>query len=151
MNVLVDTNILLRSAEPIHHMHAPARAAVGALTARGDVLCVVPQVLYEFWVVATRPLAVNGLGWASAAADAEIGTILAGFQFLPDSPDVFTEWRALVAAHAVAGKTAHDARLVAAMRVHGLTHLLTFNDQDFRRFPAINALTPAAVTIPSPP
>lgn len=47
--------------------------------------------------------------------------------------------------HAVSGKNAHDARLVAAMLAHGLTHLLTFNDADFQRFTGITTVTPAAV------
>jgi hypothetical protein len=46
------------------------------------------------------------------------------------------------------GKNAHDARLVAAMRVHGLTHLLTFNAQDFRRYPGINVVTPGDLAVP---
>ena len=50
----------------------------------------------------------------------------------------------------VIGKNAHDARLVAAMRVHGVTHLLTFNDQDFARYTGITVLTPAAVFAPPP-
>ena len=32
------------------------------LRAHGDTLFLVPQNLYEFWVVATRPLGENGLG-----------------------------------------------------------------------------------------
>ncbi len=36
----------------------------------------------------------------------------------------------------------HDARLVAVMNVFGLTHLLTFNVTDFKRYPAIEATHP---------
>jgi predicted nucleic acid-binding protein len=51
----------------------------------------------------------------------------------------------------VLGKNAHDARLVAAMNVHGVTHLLTFNAADFRRFTTIQVMTPAAVlSTPTP-
>lgn len=151
MNILVDANVLLRSAEPAHAMHASAEAAVLALEARGDILCVVPQVIYEYWVVATRPaVAKNGLGRTPAEADAEVADILTAFPLLDDSPGVFPEWRSLVRTHAVSGKPAHDARLVAAMRVHGLTHLLTFNVADFQRFP-VTVLDPAAVTASLPP
>ena len=45
----------------------------------------------------------------------------------------------------VVGKSAHDARLVAAMEPHGLTHLLTFNLADFRRYSNIQLLDPAVV------
>lgn len=55
-----------------------------------------------------------------------------------------------MAIYKVVGKTAHDARLVAAMHAHGLTHLLTFNEPDFRRYAGIIVLTPAGVLAPPP-
>jgi len=45
----------------------------------------------------------------------------------------------------VKGKTAHDARLVAAMVWHDLTHLLKFNAADFVRFPGIEVFTPQQI------
>ncbi|MEK7832647.1 MAG: hypothetical protein AAB401_16260 [Acidobacteriota bacterium] len=43
------------------------------------------------------------------------------------------------------GKPAHDARIVAAMKVHGIAHLLTFNVGDFKRFPNITVVSPDEV------
>ncbi len=40
------------------------------------------------------------------------------------------------------GKQAQDAHLVAAMLVHKVTHLLTFNDSDFKRFTEITVVNP---------
>jgi predicted nucleic acid-binding protein len=34
----------------------------------------------------------------------------------------------------VSGVQVHDARLVAAMKTHGVTHILTFNVVDFQRY-----------------
>jgi predicted nucleic acid-binding protein len=42
----------------------------------------------------------------------------------------------------VIGKQVYDARLVAAMSVHNLTSLLTFNDRDFKRFTQIIVVSP---------
>jgi hypothetical protein len=39
----------------------------------------------------------------------------------------------------------HDTRLVAAMRVYRVTHLLTFNVADFGRFPGITTVHPQSV------
>jgi predicted nucleic acid-binding protein len=62
MKVLVDTNVLLRLFQS-QHPHAPlAEAAIRSLTNNGVQLCIVPQNMYEFWAVATRPLTNNGLG-----------------------------------------------------------------------------------------
>jgi hypothetical protein len=39
----------------------------------------------------------------------------------------------------------HDARLVASTLAHGVTHLLTFNATDFRRYPGIVVVPPEDV------
>lgn len=67
------------------------------------------------------------------------------FKLLRDERGIFESWSALVEFHDVKGKNAHDARLVAAMQRHNLTHLLTFNQSDFTRFTNINALTPSDI------
>lgn len=151
MNVLLDTNILARMAQPGTAAYQTALDAVTALQLRGDIPCLVPQILYELWVVATRPVVVNGLGLTAAQADAELARVLGLFPLLfPDTASILPEWRRLVVAHQVLGRNAHDARLVAAMIVHGLTHLLTFNTSHFTRFPGIIVLDPAAVAPPPP-
>jgi predicted nucleic acid-binding protein len=59
---------------------------------------------------------------------------------LPDTDAVYSEWRTLVTTHGVTGLRPYDARLVAAIQVHGVTHLLTFNVEDFRRYPEITVV-----------
>ena len=65
---------------------------------------------------------------------------------IPDTDRIYPEWEALVTAYAVSGKPAHDARLVAAMQVHGLDAILTFNTADFTRFASITVLDPMVVS-----
>jgi predicted nucleic acid-binding protein len=43
------------------------------------------------------------------------------------------------------GKQVHDTRLVAAMLTHNITHLLTFNVDDFKRFADIVVVDPRSV------
>ena len=45
----------------------------------------------------------------------------------------------------VIGRRVHDTRLVAAMNVHSVTHLLTFNTDDFKRYDGITVVDPAFV------
>jgi predicted nucleic acid-binding protein len=45
----------------------------------------------------------------------------------------------------VIGKPAHDARLVAAMQVHGLTAILTFDRTGFSRYPGVEVIHPEQV------
>lgn len=40
----------------------------------------------------------------------------------------------------VRGRQVYDARLVAVMLAHGITHILTFNGNHFRRFTGITVV-----------
>lgn len=54
---------------------------------------------------------------------------------------------AICSTYQVMGKQAHDTRLVAAMTVHQIPHLLTFNTDDFKRFTEITALDPRSIPV----
>lgn len=146
MPFLADTNILLRLRQPKDHDYAAVRGALEVLWARGEELCFTSQNLVEFWNVCTRPIASNGFGLAIAETDERAKLIESRFRFLPDNERVHAEWRRLVVAHSVAGVQVHDARLVAAMLVHGVAHLLTLNDRDFSRYTDVKAIHPRDVT-----
>jgi predicted nucleic acid-binding protein len=145
MTYLLDSNILLRSMEPGHAQHREAADSADLLAKQGHTLCLVPQDFYEFWVVSTRPVAQNGRGKTPDEVMAEFAFLDSHFAVFPDTPAVFDEWRRLMTAYKVTGKPSHDARFVAAMLAHGITHILTFNDQDFRRYSGITAVSPASV------
>ena len=93
-------------------------------------------------MVATRPTGENGLGMSSISAAAELDRIKKMFVFLPDRPETFKIWESLVKEHRVMGKPAHDARLVAGMKVHGLSSVLTFDRKGYSRFPGIKMVHP---------
>lgn len=141
--ILVDTNVLLRLAQPGHSSYPAALNALSQLRLDGRSLCLTPQVLYEFWAVATRPTEANGLGMTAAKAQEDVTKILSRFFLLKDEDGLFERWRALVVQHEVLGKKSHDARLVAAMQCHGVENLLTFNGDDFKRFADISVINAA--------
>jgi predicted nucleic acid-binding protein len=145
MRILLDTNVLLRALEPAHPHFRAAVESRDLLRSQGHELVVVPQVLYEFWVVATRPKENNGLAMLPEEADQEIASILKFFRLCPDRRGIFGQWRKLVVASGVKGKQAHDARLAATMKQHAITHLLTFNVADFSRYLFLKAVSPEAV------
>ena len=142
---LADTNILLRLARRDEPDYGVVRAAVQRLQWGGASLCYTAQNLVKFWNVATRPKERNGFGLSVAEADDETQRIEGELVFLPDNERVHREWRRLVVAYGVLGVQVHDARLVAAMHVHGVTHLLTLNEQDFARYPDITVVHPQKV------
>jgi predicted nucleic acid-binding protein len=140
--MLIDTNTLLRTLQPLHPQRETARVAIKALTARGHELHIVPQNLMELWVVATRPVAQNGLGLSAIEAASELMRLKGMFPLMPDTPAIYPVWENLVIQYQVSGKPAHDARLVAAMLVHGLTAILTFDRTGFSRYPGIEVVNP---------
>lgn len=146
---LIDTNLLGRLANAADARHTLASDAVAELHRRGEVLCITPQVLIEFRAMATRPPAVNGLGLSAAEAEVHTKDFEARFPLLPDTPDIYPAWKALVEALRVIGKQVHDARLVAVCHTHAVSHLLTFNVAHFARLtafgPGLTVVDPATV------
>jgi hypothetical protein len=59
------------------------------------------------------------------------------YRLLPDILAIYRLWRLLVDSYSVIGRQVYDARLVAVMQAHGITHLLTLDSTDFRRYSAI--------------
>jgi predicted nucleic acid-binding protein len=139
---LLDTNNLVRIVKRDDAERPLIIGAIQRLAQSGADLCYVPQNIVELWNVLTRPLANNGCGMKVSDAKREIALLEREFTFLPDNEKVHTEWRRLVETHSVSGKQVHDARLVAAMVVHGVTHLLTLNTADFKRYSEITAVHP---------
>jgi len=145
--ILADTNVLLRIAEPSQADHLIAVNALLSLTAKYGKICVLAQNLIEFWNVATRPSDSNGFGWTSATTFAEITRLESIFTVLPDTLDIYLEWKSVVVANSVLGKNVHDARIAAAMKVHQISKLLTFNGKDFKRFTNIEVIDPHSILV----
>src|ERR1019366_7730728 len=113
MPSLIDTNILLRSVQPTHEMHAKAVNALAVLMKREEPLFVAIQNVAEFWNVATRPIANNGLGFTIDEAQEELARIEVFFEILIENATSYAIWKALVIENRVSGVQVHDARLVA--------------------------------------
>ena len=132
-------------AQPGHPMCADALNALNVLQHRREQFYLSSQNLIEFWRTCTRPIDSNGLGLTVIQTDAELLRLENLFSILPDTAEIYTEWRRLVVAYSVMGVNVHDARLVAVMLVNGLTHILTFNTRDFTRYSEITAIHPIAI------
>lgn len=139
---LLDTNVVLRFCNPMEVQHRLATDAVSCLLARGDECLLTAQVLVELWVVATRPVEVNGLAWTVEQTRSTIDQLLNRFLMLEESSQIFPYWLDLVTTSKVMGKRTHDARIVAVMLTHGITHFLTFNPRDFAITSSITIVRP---------
>ncbi len=72
INYLLDTNLLIRLRDNTSPDRALTEQAILKLRVKGDLLCITTQNLIEFWAVVTRPTNVNGYGWTTQQAAAEI-------------------------------------------------------------------------------
>lgn len=138
----VDTNVLIyasRSSEPLSQR---SRDLLGAAEDVGDELCISRQVLREYLASVTRPQ-VMAAPLSASTAISDVRRLSEIYTVLEDGPEVTDQLYELLLQAPTGGKQVHDANIVATMLVHGLTRLLTFNADDFRRFAMlIEVVTP---------
>ena len=139
MRTLVDSNVLIARADLQHSGHQAAIASVDRLLMSGEELLVRPQNIAEFWRVATTPRGRHpgGLGLTAAEARLRRENIRRDFT-------LYDAWEHLVDQYQVIGLAVFDARLVAAVQIHRLDRILTFNITVFARY-GVSMLDPTAV------
>ena len=142
---LIDTNLFVSSLAKDSSQHKIAENSIFTLLDRNHHLGFVPQNICELWNVCTRPLEKNGLGLTNNATALAVEIIENNFTLYPDTPEIYAVWKVLVAKYQVRGIQVHDTRLVAACVVHNLSHVLTFNVKDFKRFSEITVVHPEQV------
>ncbi|MFN0277375.1 MAG: type II toxin-antitoxin system VapC family toxin [Pyrinomonadaceae bacterium] len=142
MSYVADSNILTALSQKKSSQYIYVEQAIAEFRQKKENIVIFPQNLVEFWAVATRPLEANGLNLSIEKTVSEMRRFRRNFTFVNELPDLFFEWEILVQKYQVKGKNVHDARIVAAMMQHGITHLLTFNVKDFNRFDEITVVDP---------
>src|SRR3990172_7935885 len=95
MRILIDTNVLVRSVHVGHAQQASAAAALQRLRDELHEIRTVPQVLYEYWAVATRPADRNGLGFTVEEVDSQMRDFQILFPTLRDERGILGLWQEL--------------------------------------------------------
>jgi len=134
--ILLGTNMLLRSKQRNSSQFSEISEKLLSFVEQ-DELVIAPQNVYEFYVVATRPVDVNGFGLSIDEAITEVANLIDTYQLLPETEEIFQRWQELVQEFKVEGKAAHDARLVAFMQQHQINKLYTLNQSDFTRYSSV--------------
>lgn len=145
---LLDTNILLRASDPNSAQHYLANHAVYKLLSQGDQCLLTSQILIEFWVVCTRPVEVNGFGWTTERSKVQINQFLSQFNLLSEASNSFSYWFEMVTKYDIKGKRTHDIKILAVMKSWGISHLLTFNPNDFIASNEFTIVHPQAIITP---
>ena len=150
----IDTNVLLRQAQKEHEHSSTASQSLRNLLQQNVLLCLMPQTIYEFWAVVTRPsTARGGFCWTTQQAASEVEKLEEAYTiFIPTRMSVYREWKRLVSTYHVSGVAVHDAHLVATMKSNHVEEILTFNTKDFTRYTPenIRVLDPAQIADISP-
>ncbi|MFM6131166.1 MAG: type II toxin-antitoxin system VapC family toxin [Sphaerospermopsis kisseleviana] len=139
---LLDTNIILRFANSQSQEYNLIRNTISEILLRGGQCFITSQVIIEFWVVATRPVNVNGLGWTVKQTTQAVQMLISQFDLLAETPDVFSIWLNLVTTYNISGKRTHDIHILAVMIAHNISHILTLNPKDFIDVPEITIIHP---------
>ena len=145
MAVLVDSNVLIFCIQQEHPWHEQSIRAMATLLEAGEPACVLLQNIAEFWNVCTRPLNKNGLGLSPTETEQRLKNFDLMLTVMHDTPAVYDHWRTIVAKHEVIGVQVHDARIAAAMQVHEISRILTYNPRDFNRYEGITTVHPADI------
>lgn len=133
----IDTNVLLDATDRARAGHGPALR----LLERRSKLVFSAQIVREYLVVATRPIEANGLGLALEPAMDNVAEFRHAIRLLPEEKPLLPALLELLREAPVQGKAIHDALVVATMRVHRISELVTFNAADFARFSAMVRVT----------
>ena len=142
--VFADTNVLLCATDRSREHHEEARRLIRDAGPSGYHLALSGQILREYLVVATRPVADNGLGLSIPEALHNVDQFSRPPTVFCDEPESVTaRLRELTAACDLKGKRIHDANIVATMLVHGIRRLITENTDDFAVFDEIETSTPS--------
>jgi len=138
--LLLDTNVLLTATSEDRRDHKLALDLFRLAPATGIHLAVCGQVIREYLVVSTRPAESNGLGLATSDAIRNAMLFRKRTLFLEESEEVTDRLLELVSTTGVSGKGIHEANLVALMRTHHVSTILTGNTSDFAPFKEITAI-----------
>ena len=140
---LVDTNVLVYAHLPESEQHQASRSLLDRAQAGQVPLCVVSQVLAEFYSIVTNARRVEQPRQPAETLDA-IDRLLRmpGMTVLPTPADLLTRLLSLLQQFPAVGAEVFDYQLAAAMLGHGVTRIYTFNTAHFERFPDLEVLEP---------
>jgi predicted nucleic acid-binding protein len=111
------------------------------LLGQEDLLCTSNQIIREFISVCSLGRGLSRpLTWDELRQ--QIDALLTQAVFLNESEASTRRLIDLGANYKVLGKQIHDTNIVATMLAHGITHLVTFNPDDFKRFSEIEVIVP---------
>jgi toxin-antitoxin system PIN domain toxin len=142
--ILLDTNVLVYAVDSTSPKHAPCRSVVErAMSGELDAV-LVPQVLLEFYAVATSPRRVRSPLSARDGA-LQITDWRATIAVRHPTAACLDAWTTLAGRLRRVGQDVHDLFLIAQMQAHGIGDICTVNAGDFAGVRGITVRPPETV------
>jgi predicted nucleic acid-binding protein len=133
VKLFIDTNVLLRATVVQFPDYELVKPYIDQCIARGDDLWISGQVIREYFNQTTRPQSFMK-PLTGAQISLQYKKLRAVFSVAYETEAVIEQIVTLLQKYQVQGKQVHDANLVAAMLVHGISTLLTLNTVAFQRY-----------------
>lgn len=134
MEIMLDTNILGRLADPTDPKWNDTKSVTELLRDQGNDLSFTPQIKREFLDISERPKGSgpgkNGLGLTNQQSRQCIMLFKSLFTYRADTPGIDIRFDVLHDRFG-GGRTVHDLNIVASMQAHGINTILTYNERDF--------------------
>ena len=140
---LLDTNVLVYAFYQDFEHYQASYHLLNQAQNDDAALCVIPQVIAEFYSVITNPRRVSSSFEPGDALD-EIKSIraLPGLTLLPVPLDVVDRMTELLHSYPVIGRRVFDVQIVATMLGNDVQRIYTFDTTHFIQFDEIDVLTP---------
>lgn len=139
--VFVDTNVLIYSTfeDYDNDKHIKCLKAIDDHAAAGKFLCISPQILREFFAVSTNKKIFKKPLTCKQAAK-KIKEFMDVFTMIYETEDTMHSLLALLEKHPIIRQKIHDMNIIATMKDNGVSHLMTFNRDDFKGIKEITLL-----------
>lgn len=147
-SIFVDTNVLVYAADKRSPFQNQAKA-IRQQGLKGDMyLCISPQVLNEFYATITHPKRVDTpLSQTKALEEIDKYFKATNIQKIYPTELTVTIFLDLLSNYTVTKQAIHDLNIVATMLTYKVTHLYTYNTQDFGKFKEITVLSHDEITV----
>lgn len=140
---LIDTNVLVYALDTDSRQHLASKEALAAALSPDGELCVVQQVLAEFYATITNPKRVpRPLGSAVAADEIESLLALPGLTLLPQPADLTETTLELLRRVPVGGAGIFDLQIAAAALGNRVRRVLTYDTKVFSRIEDLAVVLP---------
>ncbi len=142
---LIDTNVLVYSCLEEDSRYQACRAVLAEARSPDGNLCVVQQILTEFYAVITNRKQVTAC-FEPDEALAEIDNYLAapGITLLTQPADLTTRTLGLLRRARVRGHAVYDLQIAAVALGNGVSRILTYDRANFGKFSELTVVEPKA-------